>query len=101
MEDPVARLTALVDSNSPETKALLMKTLSKIAENILKAPTDPKKRKLRLTNVKVRQSLLDPKGGNEVLAYMGFEEQDGFLVLPVAASLDNLSKAAPLRTVAV
>lgn len=61
-------------------------TLAKILSNIVGAPVEPKYRKLRTTNEKIKQ-LLAALGAKQMLVGSGFVEEGEFLVLPDDAEL--------------
>lgn len=67
-------------------------TLSKVLSNIVGTPTEPKYRKLRTTNEKIRQ-LLQAPGARQLLVGSGFVEEADFLVLPEAADLGAVQLA--------
>ena len=67
-------------------------TLSKIFANILASPGEPKYRKLRTTNEKIKQ-LLSAHGARQLLVGSGFIEEDEFLVLPEAADVSPVQLA--------
>lgn len=58
-------------------------TLSKILSNIVNSPAEPKYRKLRTTNEKIKR-LLSASGARQLLVGSGFVEEGEFLVLPEA-----------------
>lgn len=60
--------------------------LSKILANIVKAPTEPKYRKLRTTNEKIKL-LLSAPGAKQLLLGSGFVEEGEFMVLPETAAI--------------
>jgi len=66
--------------------------LCKVVENIVKAPAEPKYRKLRTTNEKINALLLAP-GACQLLLGCGFVEDGEFLVLPEAAAIEPLAAA--------
>uniref|UniRef100_A0A7S3AWU9 UBA domain-containing protein n=2 Tax=Haptolina ericina TaxID=156174 RepID=A0A7S3AWU9_9EUKA len=58
----------------------------KLADNIAKNPTDPKYRKVRLTNAKLAEGLVHVAGARQFLRAIGWELVEGeFLQLPMEA----------------
>jgi hypothetical protein len=88
MAEPSAKLTAglellrgiKIDFDS------IHETLSKILSNIVNSPAEPKYRKLRTTNEKIKQ-LLSAPGARQLLVGSGFAEDGEFLVLPETADV--------------
>lgn len=60
--------------NSPEVADETIRILDKIADNILRFPTDTKYRTLQKTNGTIRNKILLAKGGIDCLKLMGFQE---------------------------
>lgn len=67
-------------------------TLGKILANITNAPAEPKYRKLRTTNDKIK-ALLSASGARSLLLGSGFVEEGDFLVLPEAADVTVVQHA--------
>ena len=67
-------------------------TLYKILANIAGAPGEPKYRKLRTTNEKIKL-LLSALGARQLLLGSGFVEEAEFLVLPESAELSPVQQA--------
>lgn len=61
-------------------------TLSKILSNIVASPVEPKYRRLRTTNEKIKL-LLSASGARQLLVGSGFVEEGEFLVLPEGANV--------------
>lgn len=61
-------------------------TLSKILSNIVTSPAEPKYRRLRTTNEKIKL-LLSASGARQLLVGSGFVEEGEFLVLPEGANV--------------
>jgi len=61
-----------------------LKTISTLTRNIAQNPREDKYRKIRLTNAKINQLIMESTGALGVLQVMGWVEGDeeGFLVLP-------------------
>ena len=66
-------------------------TLSKILTNIVNSPEDPKYRKLRTSNEKIKM-LLSPPGAKQLLIGSGFVEEGEYLVLP-----EDVTDVAPVQ----
>jgi hypothetical protein len=67
-------------------------TLSKVLANIEKAPSEPKFRRLRTTNERIK-ALLAASGARQLLVGSGFIEEDEALVLPDAADMAVVTAA--------
>jgi UBX domain-containing protein 6 len=71
--------------------------LSRVLNNIISKPGDEKYRKLRLSNKKVQDELVNVSGGLEFLQAAGFQlvfdEADGYAVLPEGEPLEQLHAA--------
>ncbi|XP_071523936.1 peptide-N(4)-(N-acetyl-beta-glucosaminyl)asparagine amidase [Panulirus ornatus] len=78
--------------NDKELMEGAVETLLKIADNILKDPSNEKFRSLNLSSSIVEQKLIPAIGALEVLFLMGFQEGDDRLVLPSDDPLDNVRK---------
>ena len=66
----------------PQIEAL--DTLEKLVQNVAKAPTEPKFRKLRLSNPKITAAVIQTPGALRALQVMGWEAnvEEDTLVLP-------------------
>lgn len=72
-----------------------LRVIHLIACNILKDPERPKFRRLKLTNNKIRKTILEVPGAFQLLTSLGFKkftspEGDGYLDLPKTDTLKNL-----------
>ena len=67
-------------------------TLVKVISNIINSPAEPKYRKLRTTNDKIK-ALLSAPGARQLLVGSGFAEDGDFLVVPEAADIAPLQCA--------
>ena len=67
-------------------------TLVKVISNIINSPAEPKYRKLRTTNDKIK-ALLSAPGARQLLVGSGFAEDGDFLVVPEAADIAPLQYA--------
>lgn len=63
-----------LQTNSKEVFDEVTRLLMKIADNILKEPTNLKIRKLQKNNATIAKKILSIKGGLDCLLTMGFEE---------------------------
>lgn len=84
-----------IDSLEENPKEIFIKVTSilmKLVENVLKNPTEPKYRKIRLENATISKFVLPSVGGMECLFDMGFIEGDDSLVLPGNVSLEKLKQ---------
>jgi len=79
----------LLENDRPVLLAAV-KVLIKCAANILRNPTDPKFRRLPITNVNVQQCLLPAYGAIECLFEMGFVESTDHFRLPDTAPLSRV-----------
>lgn len=61
-------------TNSAEVAIEIVRILEKIADNILKYPSDAKYRTLQKKNETIRNKIMSIKGGIECLKVMGFKE---------------------------
>ncbi|OJA19013.1 hypothetical protein AZE42_00365 [Rhizopogon vesiculosus] len=61
--------------NSPEAVMASLKTLSKIAQNLIKEPENPKFQQFKPTNDTIRQRLIETKGALEYAIAMGFRPE--------------------------
>ena len=95
---PMATTAALWIDDADFTTAY--EKLRHVLGNVVASPDEPKYRKLRMSNAKVSE-LLTIRGVREVLEDAGFEEEDGYFLLPeivpatnVQATLDALNARA-------
>jgi hypothetical protein len=58
-----------------------LKMLSAILDNIFKNPKEDKFRKLKLSNQKMNDLLVQPKGALDILLQLGFVKKDDFMIL--------------------
>jgi len=61
--------------NSKEVALRSLRTLSTIAENLLREPDNPKFRQFKPTNTVIKRDLVDPKGALEYAVAMGFRPE--------------------------
>ncbi|KAN0132507.1 hypothetical protein V8E53_009523 [Lactarius tabidus] len=61
--------------NSKEVALRSLHTLSKIAENLLREPDNPKFRQFKPTNTIIKRDIVDPKGTLEYAVAMGFRPE--------------------------
>lgn len=71
-----------------ETTSVLLK----LVDNVIKDPSNPKYRNIRLGNPIVANKLLPAVGAMECLFEMGFQEGEDSLVLPDGISMENLKR---------
>lgn len=69
-----------------ETTSVLLK----LVDNVIKNPSNPKYRSIKLGNPTVSSKLLPVVGAMECLFEMGFQEGEDSLLLPESVSLENL-----------
>ncbi|KAF2900718.1 hypothetical protein ILUMI_05459 [Ignelater luminosus] len=79
-----------LQTNSKEVFDEVTRLLIKIADNILREPTNLKIRRLQRNNVTISKKILGINGGLDCLLVMGFEEKETYLVLPPSACLRTL-----------
>ncbi|XP_045625192.2 peptide-N(4)-(N-acetyl-beta-glucosaminyl)asparagine amidase isoform X1 [Procambarus clarkii] len=89
MDEMSGCVKSLLD-NDEELLQAAVDTLLKIAENILKDPSNEKFRSVNLSSSVVEQKLIPAIGALEVLFLMGFEEGNDKLILPKDDPLTNL-----------
>jgi hypothetical protein len=65
----------IIRPNSKEVALRSLHTLSKIAENLLHEPDNPKFRQFKSTNTIIKRDLVDPKGALEYAVAMGFRPE--------------------------
>ncbi|KAK3932966.1 Peptide-N(4)-(N-acetyl-beta-glucosaminyl)asparagine amidase [Frankliniella fusca] len=88
---PVVSATLLaLEENPKELYQEVTSVLLRLASNVIKNPSDPKYRSIRLANPTVAKKLLPAVGAMECLFEMGFKEADDCLVLPKNSNLDKL-----------
>lgn len=85
-------LQKIVNENSKSESDEALRLLSKIAENILKDPSNTKLRTLQKNNVTVSKKIIPVNGALECLHLMGFQEQKNNYVLPTNMPLTTLEK---------
>lgn len=61
--------------NAREVALASLRTLSTIAENILREPLNPKFRQFKPTNSMIKRNLVDPKGALEYAVALGFRPE--------------------------
>jgi len=61
--------------NSKEAALNSLRTLSTIAENLLREPNNPKFRQFKPTNTRIKRDIVDPKGSLEFAVAMGFRPE--------------------------
>lgn len=90
---PVVSATLLtLEENPKEVYLEVTSVLLRLASNVIKNPSEPKYRSIRLANATVVNKLLPAVGAMECLFEMGFQEAGDCLVLPSSSSLENLKK---------
>ncbi|KAM6495856.1 hypothetical protein JOM56_008562 [Amanita muscaria] len=65
----------IIRPNSKEQAMASLKTLLKIAENLIKEPENPKFQQFKRTNQLIQRDLVNPKGALEYAVEMGFEPE--------------------------
>ncbi|KAH9977587.1 hypothetical protein BGW80DRAFT_1129112, partial [Lactifluus volemus] len=65
----------IVRPNSKEVALRALRTLSTIAENLLRDPDNPKFRQFKPTNTIIKRDLVDPKGTLEYAVALGFRPE--------------------------
>lgn len=65
----------IIRPNSKEQAMASLKTLLKIAENLIKEPENPKFQQFKRTNQLIQRDLINPKGALEYAVEMGFEPE--------------------------
>lgn len=92
-EDAVVSAVLLLYSlNKKRARDVAIETIGKYLQNIIEMPTEPKYRRIRLSNKAFQERVANVKGGREFLSAVGFKEsvepfKDGdepepFLVIP-------------------
>ena len=66
------RTARLLPLNSPKEVQDMKHVLTKIVENVLAHPEEPKYRSLRLSNKALRSKIFDRSGGAEVMRVLNF-----------------------------
>ena len=84
-----------LDLNSKHDYTTCVETILKMLANVLASPSDPKYRKIRVSNPNFVAKVLSAKGAPECFQLAGFMEtiEAGFLVLPEGADLANVQRA--------
>lgn len=84
-----------LDLNSKHDYTTCVETILKMLANELASPSDPKYRKIRVSNPNFVAKVLSAKGAPECFQLAGFTEtiEAGFLVLPEGADLVNVQRA--------
>ncbi|GMS95875.1 hypothetical protein PENTCL1PPCAC_18050 [Pristionchus entomophagus] len=76
-EDGVVPATLMITSlNNMEPRKVAMETIRKYLQNILENQSEPKFRKIRMSNKAFNDRVLSVKGGREFLEAVGFEERE-------------------------
>eukprot|EP00611_Tribonema_gayanum_P009200 TRINITY_DN18960_c0_g1_i1.p2 TRINITY_DN18960_c0_g1~~TRINITY_DN18960_c0_g1_i1.p2 ORF type:complete len:312 (+),score=130.89 TRINITY_DN18960_c0_g1_i1:58-936(+) len=70
----LVRVGRHIPCNAPEAVKVFLDAATKMLDNIIKAPEEPKYRELRAANAAVSAKLLHPHGGKEFLHLLGFEK---------------------------
>ncbi|PSN55935.1 Peptide-N(4)-(N-acetyl-beta-glucosaminyl)asparagine amidase [Blattella germanica] len=79
-----------LEENPEELYLETTSVLLRLVDNVIKDPSNPKYRSIRLGNPTVANKLLPAVGAMECLFEMGFKEGEDSLVLPSNTSLENL-----------
>jgi hypothetical protein len=84
-----------LDLNSKHDYTTCVETILKMLANVLASPSDPKYRKIRVSNPNFVAKVLSAKGAPECFQLAGFTEtiEAGFLVLPEGADLVHVQRA--------
>lgn len=95
-EDPVLIATLMLYSlNRSDPRAAAIEILNKYLNNIINSPTEPKYRRIRITNRVYQEKVASAKGGPAFLKAAGFveilEATETFLLYPAEESIDRLS----------
>eukprot|EP00282_Hemiselmis_andersenii_P011305 CAMPEP_0114124242 /NCGR_PEP_ID=MMETSP0043_2-20121206/8677_1 /TAXON_ID=464988 /ORGANISM="Hemiselmis andersenii, Strain CCMP644" /LENGTH=382 /DNA_ID=CAMNT_0001217117 /DNA_START=162 /DNA_END=1310 /DNA_ORIENTATION=+ len=69
------------DPAQPNPATVVMETAGKYVENIAKNPTEEKFRSINIENAAFQRRVASKKGGLALMKALGFEEEDGKLVL--------------------
>ncbi|GMR48196.1 hypothetical protein PMAYCL1PPCAC_18391 [Pristionchus mayeri] len=97
-EEGVVPATLMITSlNNSEPRKVAMETIRKYLQNILENQSDPKFRKIRMSNKAFQERVLAVKGGREFLEAVGFEEMEDkngelserYLVMSEEAALND------------
>ena len=80
---------ALLELNLKHEYAVCVETVTKMLTNITSNPSEPKFRKIRVSNPGFAAKVYSMKGAPELFALVGFKDtvEEGFLVLPESAEL--------------
>ncbi|KAK5649091.1 hypothetical protein RI129_003983 [Pyrocoelia pectoralis] len=76
--------------NSKEIFEEAIRILLKIADNVIKEPTNLKLRSLQKANTTLSTKILNVTGGSECLKFMGFEDTGSVLILPPSVTVTTL-----------
>lgn len=68
----------LIAKNSIEVVDETIRILEKLADNIMKEPSNSKYRTLQKTNATIQTKIMSMKGGAECLKLMGFKEVSAY-----------------------
>lgn len=79
-----------LEENPREVYLEVTSVLIRLANNVIKNPSDQKYRSIRLANPTVANKLLPAVGAMECLFEMGFKEAHDCLVLPGSSNLENI-----------
>ncbi|XP_022103078.1 peptide-N(4)-(N-acetyl-beta-glucosaminyl)asparagine amidase-like [Acanthaster planci] len=89
--EELALVTSQLLENGPTSFLDVSEILLKFASNIIRNPNVEKYRSIRLGNKIFEKRVLPVSGAVECLFLMGFEENDGHLVFPQHAPLNDLT----------
>ena len=73
---------ALGKLRQASNRSAAIKTLETLIKNVVKDPSNPKFLRVRTTNKKIQQSVIDVPGGEQLLVSLGFQRNGEFLELP-------------------
>ncbi|GMT24124.1 hypothetical protein PFISCL1PPCAC_15421 [Pristionchus fissidentatus] len=98
-EEGVVPATLMITSlNQTEQRKIAMETIRKYLQNILENQSEPKFRKIRMSNKAFQDRVFSVKGGREFLEAVGFEEKEEtnpegikemYLLMSESAALDD------------
>lgn len=98
----VQTIIQLIKDSNQEKAHVILKIIYSILKNVEQNPNEPKFRKLKIENPKLKQMVLEPKGVLDLLKLAGFTivstlmslqltfQTEEFLVLPQDAPLKNV-----------
>merc|ERR1719240_1957241 len=90
LEAAIAKLTAQSDTKTKPALDLMQKMMA----NIAKAPSEPKYRKMRLSNPKVAEGLVHVMGARQFLRALGWRiVETEFLELPVEGEWSSQARS--------